>query len=133
MTMTGYRPFGSRKTLTNVDGPDDLDEDKDNVEEGLRLLVREQIVGIYISGMKKSTMDVIKKNFPNFYGYLEDNYSDYLSGCSAALRIKDLHVDPTPYVVLPDENFTVVSWDSKKMSPNYEISADLCQAIGRLK
>jgi hypothetical protein len=133
MTMTGFRPFGSRKTLTNVDDPDDLDEDKDNVEEGLRLLVREQIVGIYVSGMKKSTMDDIKKNFPNFYGYLEDNYSDYLSGCSAALRTKDLHVDPMPYVVLPDENSTVVSWDSKKMSPNYEVSADLCQAIGRLK
>lgn len=132
MTMTGYRPFASTKTLTNGDEKVDIEEDE-VVEEGLRLLIREQIVGIYISGLKKSSLDDIKKFFPNFYGYLKDNYSDYLSGCTAAIRTKELHADQVPYVTLPDKSSTVVSWDSKKMSPNYEISADLCQAIGRLK
>lgn len=132
MKQTGYRPFHATKRLNN--GKEDLEEDPhEALEETLRNFVREHVRGVYYLGFKKTTLDDIRFNFPELFSYVKKSYPDFLHGCKAAVKQTEAAQQPVPYILLPNEKMTVISWDKARAAPIYPGSEDLARYIEKLK
>jgi hypothetical protein len=132
---TGYRPSASRGRMMMVSS-DDIDESEEDLEEAqLRLFIKESIKGIVYFGLIPSTIQDIKKGWPEFYRHIEKNYGDFMSSCTAAMKKNDMNKleEPTPYVLLPDSKMTVLLWNKKLKRPEYSQSEDLARAIERFR
>lgn len=97
----------------------------------LKEFIEESIKGVYFLGLKKSSLDDIRKICPNLYGYLNDNYQEFLSGCTVATKSIGKASRPVPYVLLPDGLMTVITWNFESNSPVYSQSEDLARSIER--
>ena len=126
MKQIGYRPFHATKRLNN--GLEE--EDDERSDEPLRSFVFEILQGVYYLGMKRCTLPDIFNNHPGFYGYLSKNFAEQLQNCRCFVQRHNGTLKPTPYVMLPDENMTVVSWDGK--SPKFHSSEDLKRSLEKI-
>lgn len=132
MKQTGYRPFHATKRLNNgVSEP--LDELEENLQETLRSFVREHVRGVFFLGLKSSSMSNFRSQFPRFFSFLFKNYPDFLDSCKFATKSRDRTTKPIPYVLLPDQNLTLISWDSVGRCPQFLNSEDLKRSIQNLK
>jgi hypothetical protein len=119
--------------MSSGDDPlDDSDEDDEALEESLRNFIQEELYGIHFFGFKKASLDDIKKSWPSMYGYLQQNYGDFLRGCTVAIKSLNKS-EPIPFVLLPDGRSSVLTWDKYKKYPTYSQSEDMARFLERFK
>lgn len=134
MKQVGYRPFYATKRLNNGSDEDHLLDDVDkNLEESLRGFVFEYVRSVHYFGMKKATIPEIRLKFPKFFGYLNDNFAELLDGCICSIQTRDKLANPIPYVMLPDQHRTVISWDVGSSSHNFHYGEDFKRSLENLK
>jgi len=114
------------------DDPEEED-DADKLEEALRNFIQEELRGVYFFGLSRCPAAEIQDGWPRLYSYLTKNYGDFLKGCVFAKQQQDKLSSPIPYIMLPDESMSVLTWDEKNKCPTFSESEDLAQAIKRLK
>lgn len=127
----GYKPTASRSRLMSAS--DDPSGDEDECVETIRQFVKEELQGVYFFGLKRCQPDDIKKGWPKLYGYLVKNYGDFLQGCKYCTKRVDKLSPHVPYVLLPDTNMSILTWDEKNKCPAFSQNEDLARAIERLK
>lgn len=128
MKQVGYRSFHATKRLNN--GPkEDEDDDGERSDEKLRSLVFEIVNGVYFLGMKGSTLQNLVSEFPAFYRYLAKNFQNELQNCRCYVQRRNDLTKSIPYVMLPDENMTIISWDGK---PKLHGSEDLKRSLEKI-
>ena len=115
--------------MSASDDPDDEEQSDDVV----RRFVQEEIKGIYFFGLKKCAADDIRQGWPKLYDYLLNNYGDFLKSCKFFTKTVDKLAVPVPYILLPDDRMTVLTWNKKDKRPEFSQSEDLARAIQRLK
>ena len=103
------------------------------LRKAIRQIISEQLVGVYLSGIRRSNLDDLKKYWPIFYDRLYEEYADVLSSCIVAIRKQDQIKPAIPYVLLPDERMTVMVWNPDKEAIDYSANEDVARAIERLK
>lgn len=128
----GYRaPSSGRRMMANSDEPDDDGDDRlltdDALDEEptyseartmkitvgeLRKVIREEADNAFALGLKPTTLDVVKKKWPDFYTYLEAYYREFLPRSKVAIK-KTGVFGGDPWVLIPDRNRTVVSYNTK--------------------
>ena len=109
-----------------------MDEDDRDVE-AVKEFVREAIRGVFYFGLQRSNLDELKEQFPELHDYLMKEYGDFVGGSTIAFKKKDKLSIPIPYVLLPNKERTLITWDSKNSSINFVESEDLTLAVERLK
>lgn len=135
MMNTGYRPAASRGRMMMVSS-DEIDETEEDIDESqLRQFIKESIRGIVYFGLVPSTIHDIKTGWPDFYQFIEKNYSDFISSCTVALKKNHVNKleEPTPYVLLPDDKMTVLLWNKELKRPEYSQSEDFARALERFR
>ena len=131
MGVFGYKPTASRSRLMCSDEPP-VEEDSDELDEVLRIFIKEALAEVHF-GFRRGSLDDVKKSFPVLFSFLQKNYGDFLGGCVVALRGNDRLRTPAPYVLLPDKRLTVITWDDASSRPVYSQSEDVARSIERLK
>lgn len=99
----------------------------------LRQFILESVKGVYFFGLKKASINDIRNGWPKLFDFLESNHGDLVSSCKCAIKKRDDQLTPTPFVMLPDSQMTVVTWDSDNDCPAYSQSEDISRSIERLK
>ena len=127
MKQIGYRPFHATKRLNN--GSKEETEDDERGDEKLRSFVFEIVNGIYLLGMKSSTLPKLVSEFPIFYKYLTKNFPNELQHCRCYIQRRNDLAKSIPYVMLPDENMTIISWDGE---PKFHGSEDLKRSLEKI-
>ena len=134
MKQVGYRPFHATKRLNNgLEDENSSDSDEQNLEEIIRGFVVEYVRGVHFFGMKKSTLPEIRLRFPKFFFYLNTNFPELLDDCEYSIQTRDKLAKSTPYVMLPDQYRTVISWDVEKSTPKVHNDEDLKRSLENLK
>lgn len=101
--------------------------------KALRQFIAETIRGVYYFGLKKASINDIKNGWPKLFDFLENNHGDLVSSCTCAVKKRDDQLISTPYVMLPDSQMTVITWDADGDRPVYSQSEDISRSIERLK
>jgi hypothetical protein len=133
MSYTGYRPPSSMKRMMSSDVPEKTDEEEDLEEEALRSFIKEEIKGIHFYGFSKGSVNDVKKDWPVLYTYLCKKYGDFLPGCVVAIQRANKISIPTPYILLPDTNLSVLTWNRQNKCPAYSQSEDLARFLEKFK
>ena len=133
MSYSGYRPASSMKRMMSSDVPEKSDEEDDLAEEDLRSFIKEELKGIHFYGFSKGSVNDVKKVWPDLYTYLSNKYGDFLSGCVVTIKRANKISIPTPYILLPDTNLSVLTWDRQSKCPAYSQSEDLARFLEKFK
>lgn len=99
----------------------------------LRQYISESIRGVYFFGLKKASINDIRNGWPKLYDFLEMNHGDLVPSCKCAIKKRDDQLTSTPFVMLPDSQMSVVTWDHDNERPVYSQSEDISRSIERLK
>ena len=108
---------------------DPLSEDEEDV---VKEFVKE-VVGVYHYGMRKSNPEIIKKGWPQLFNFLQNDYGDFINSCVFVIQKRDKLSEPVPFILVPNKNMTVVTWDKNSNSHKFVESEDFARSIERFK